>query len=428
MKGVYDRWVFNTGENEGEPNPNYWGKDWRYRVRYEDIVTGGLRTKTFPNGKKGEAERFAAAQETHKNEGRQLDVKGGKQLIRTFGPDYVKSLVVTDSTRERYTLLMDKQIIPFLGGKQLIQCVSGTIQTWVSQLEAEGYSPKTIQLAYDLVSAMFKRAVRDRLISFTPCEDITLPEQPEVEYWLPEDHQVHQLAAAVPGRYKAKVYVGGGCGLRHGEALGLDLDAIDFERKKLKVRWQLVRPKGGGLPHLVKTKTKAGVREIPMPDHVIAALKEHIAAGYVQDVQVVDATAPKRKGKAAPVVTKRMLFAGDKGKFLWSSTWSKMWAAALSEVDGMDEEFDFHGLRHYFASALIRGGSNPKRVQKLCGHSKVEITLRIYTHLWKDDDDESRDILNRVFAAGAEMITEPMGHVAYLPTAQPVQDTQPVAA
>lgn len=426
MKGVYDRWIFNRGELEGQANPRTWGKGWRYRVRYENPRTGKLCDKTFLDGKKGEAQKFAAARETHKNEGRQLDVKGGRQLIRTYGPAYVKSLVVTDSTRERYRLLMDNQIVPHLGGKQLIQCVSSSIQTWVRELEIAEFAPATIQLAYDLVSAMFKRAVRDRLISFTPCEDIKLPEKPDNEYWLPEHRQVHELAAAMPARYKAKVYVGGGCGLRHGEVLALDVDAIDFKDKKLRVRHQLVRVKGGGPLHLVKTKTKAGVRDIPMPDHVVAALKEHIAAGYAQDVQVVDDTARRRKGQAAPVVTKRMLFASDKGKFLWTSTWGKMWKTALAKVDGMDLEFDFHGLRHYFASALIRGGSNPKRVQKLCGHSSVEVTLKVYTHLWKDDDDESRDILNRVFEAGAKEVTEPMGHVVYLPGAQ--ADTEVAAA
>lgn len=428
MKGVYDRWVFNAGEKAGQPNPRTWGKGWRYRVRYEDIVTGKPSDKTFPDGKKLKAQDFAAAQETHKNEGRQLDVKGGKVLIRSYGPEYVASLVVADSTRKRYNQLMDNQIIATLGGKQLIQCTSTTIQAWVRTLEVEGYAPKTVQLAYDLLSAMFKRAIKDRKIADTPCEGIKLPEQSAREYWLPEDHQVHQLAAALPARYKAKVYVGSGCGLRHGEVMALDVDAIDFQAKKLKVRHQLIRVAGGGLPHLVKTKTKAGVRDIPMPDHVVAALREHIAAGYAQEVQVVDTTARKRKGQAAPVVVRRMLFAGEDGKFIWGSIWYKLWAAAKAQVKDMDEDFDFHGLRHYFATALIRGGTNPRRVQKLCGHSKVEITLRIYTHAWKYDDDESCEILNKAFAAGAAMVTQPLGHLAYLPATQPAGDAEPVAA
>lgn len=408
MKNVYDRWVFNTGEKEGQPNPRTWGKGWRYRVRYEHVTTGKLCDKTFPDGKKGEAQTFAAAQETHRHEGRQMDVKGGKQLIRAYGPAYVQSLVVKDSTRKRYNELMRGQIVPHLGGKQLIQCVSSTIQGWVRTLELEGFSPKTIQLAYDLVTAMFKRAIRDRLLSFTPCEEIKLPEIDDKEYWIPEHHQVYELAAAAPARYKAAIYIGAGCGLRWGETWALDMDAIDFEKKQLKVRRLLTWPKGSKLPALAKLKTKAAYREVPLPDDVIEALREHIAAGYVQEVKVIDQTAKVRKGQLYPVVTKRMLFAHDDGKILRTTTWSPIMAAARAAVDGVDDAFTFHGLRHYFASALIQGGANPKRVMKLCGHSKVEITLKVYTHFWKDDEEASRQILNNVFAAGAAKARKPL--------------------
>jgi len=392
-------------------------------VRHSDPTTGKLVETWFSDGQKVKAQEFAAARETHKNEGRQLDVKGGKQLIRTYGPGYVKSLVVKESTRDRYELLMTKQVIPYLGGRQLMQCTPTTVQNWVRSLEEDELAPATIQLAYDFGSAMFKRAVHDRLIAFTPCEGIRLPEPDDREYWIPEHHQVHQLAAAITPRYKAKVYIGAGCGLRHGETLALDLNAIDFDKKIVRVRAALIRRKGGGLPALVKTKTKAGVRDVPLPDHVIAALKEHIAAGYVQDVQVVDQTGAKRKGKAFPVVTKRMLFASERGKILWPSTWNTLWAAARAKVEDMDGRFTFHGLRHYFASALINAKSNPKRVQKLCGHASVVVTLSIYAHLFRDDDQQSRQILNDVFAAGAAKIAAPMGHVIYLPDAQ--SDAQP---
>jgi integrase len=429
MKNVYDRWVYNRGENEGQPNPRTWGIGWRYRVRHED-VTGRLAEKTFPDGKKGEAQRFAAAQETHKNEGRRLDIKGSKQLIRSYGHVYVTSLIVTDSTRERYNRLLDLQVIPFLGGQQLIQCTSTTIQVWVRDLEMAGFSPKTIQLAYDFVCAMFKRAIRDRLIPFTPCEGITLPKPPDTEYWLPEHHQVHQLAATIAPRYKAAVYIGGGCGLRRGEVWGIDMDAIDFTKRTLTVRWQLIRPTGGGLPALakLKAKNKAAYREVPIPDHTFAAIQEHVAAGYVRDVQVIDQTAKIRKGQSYPVVTKRMLFAEKSGKIMWPSSWNRMWAKARAALADMDTSFTFHGLRHYFASSQINAGVHVKLVAQLCGHSSYAVTLKVYAHLFKGQEEDARQVMNDIFAAGAKKLTEPMAHVAYLPDVQPVHDTEPMAA
>lgn len=411
---VYDRWVFSRGDNQGKKNPKYWGEGWRYRVRYTDI-SGKVAEKVFWDGEKGQAYAFVAAQNTHQSEGRQLDVKNGKQLIAQYGPAYVDSLVVTESTRKRYGTLLKKQIMPYLGGRQIASCVPTTIQVWVRELEKDGNSPATIRLAYDFIGAMFKRAVRDRLIAFTPCEDIKLPAPVEHDFYLPQHHEVHELATAAPARYRAKVYVASGCGLRHGEVWALDMDSVDLVNRKLRVRYALAQPEGrGGMPRLVRLKTKAAYREVPMNDHVVAALREHIAAGYVQDVQVLDTTARRRKGQPIPVVTKKFLFAGEGGTFASLSAWYTLWRRTVATVDSIPNGFRFHDLRHYFASTLILGGDNPKRVAKLCGHSNAEITLKVYAHLYPDSDSASRDILNAAFAEGAQRAAQPPSHVTYL--------------
>lgn len=424
MNGVYDRWIFNTGEDKGKPNPRTWGVGWRYRVRAFDPAIGRQRDRTWPDGQKRKALDFAAAQETRKNEGRMVSVKAGEERIRTYGPKYVASRRVEESTRERYGVAMREQIIPHLGGVRLVDATTTTIQQWVTTLEHDGHAARTIKLAYELVGAMFKAAIRDRALGFTPCEKIRVPKPPDVDYWVPDHRQVHQLAAAIEPRYLAAVYIGGGCGLRRGETWALDVDSIDFSQKVIKVRTQVVRMKGVSMPVIKSVKTEAGRRDVPMPDHVAAAIKAHIAAGYVQSVQVQDRTVKVRKGQPYATRTRRMLFATSAGKLLWSSSWAKVWSRARAQVDGMSEEFTFHGLRHYFASALARGGSGPKRVAKLCGHASEVVTLRIYTHLWPDDDQETLRILNDAFAAGAEQVPQPLAHTVYLP--QTTGDASPV--
>jgi integrase len=46
----------------------------------------------------------------------------------------------------------------------------------------------------------------------------------------------------MPERYRALVVLAAGTGLRHGEALGPELDAVDFLRRTLRVRQQLGVP------------------------------------------------------------------------------------------------------------------------------------------------------------------------------------------
>ncbi|MGL4736916.1 MAG: tyrosine-type recombinase/integrase, partial [Cellulosilyticaceae bacterium] len=44
----------------------------------------------------------------------------------------------------------------------------------------------------------------------------------------------------------------------------------------------------------------------------------------------------------------------------------------------------FHALRHTFATRLLESGENIKTIQILLGHSDIETTLNIYTHILED--------------------------------------------
>lgn len=43
--------------------------------------------------------------------------------------------------------------------------------------------------------------------------------------------------------------------------------------------------------------------------------------------------------------------------------------------------FKYHNLRHTYATILAESGVSPRYVQEMLGHSKLEFTLRYYTHV-----------------------------------------------
>jgi integrase len=53
-----------------------------------------------------------------------------------------------------------------------------------------------------------------------------------------------------------------------------------------------------------------------------------------------------------------------------------------------------HGLRHYYASLLIRHGESVKTVQRRLGHATASETLDTYSHLWPDSDDRTREAVD----------------------------------
>jgi integrase len=61
----------------------------------------------------------------------------------------------------------------------------------------------------------------------------------------------------------------------------------------------------------------------------------------------------------------------------------------IGMVDAAGEPlFNFHALRHFFASWAIERGFTPKRLQALLGHSSITMTFDRYGHLFPSLEDD----------------------------------------
>lgn len=58
----------------------------------------------------------------------------------------------------------------------------------------------------------------------------------------------------------------------------------------------------------------------------------------------------------------------------------------------------FHNFRHSHATLLSSGNVLPTAISSRLGHSSVNITLNIYTHLFKDDETQALNFLNTLEA------------------------------
>jgi integrase len=62
-------------------------------------------------------------------------------------------------------------------------------------------------------------------------------------------------------------------------------------------------------------------------------------------------------------------------------------------------EVTFHALRH--ASHLIDAGVDIATISKRLGHAKPDITLRVYSHLFRMDDGKAADAINAAMKISA---------------------------
>ena len=97
----------------------------------------------------------------------------------TFG-DFVENVWFPSrhleaTTAVAYRSNLDKHFLPAFGNRPIGKILPSTIQEWVTTAVAGGLSPRSVKKYHVMLSSIFKRAVRDRIIAFNPCEDTELP-------------------------------------------------------------------------------------------------------------------------------------------------------------------------------------------------------------------------------------------------------------
>ncbi len=90
-----------------------------------------------------------------------------------------------------------------------------------------------------------------------------------------------------------------------------------------------------------------------------------------------------------------IVFANKYGGFLRPDTVLDTFRKLLK--DASLPSMRFHDLRHSAATILFVAGVNPKVIQELLGHSKISITLEVYSHVLPSMQQEAAGKMDEVF-------------------------------
>ncbi|MDP9434640.1 MAG: site-specific integrase [Actinomycetota bacterium] len=273
------------------------------------------------------------------------------------------------STQRTYDSHLRTWILPALGGRTLASITPTDVRTLVRRL-TEQLAPSTARHVHGLLSSVLRAAVEDGYLAENPAAR-TGPRPVRRPVVQPLTiGQVQALVEATPERFRIAVLLGGGCGLRIGEVLGLRISAVDLDKQEVRVCAQLQALPGQPLV-LRPPKSASSARTVPLPDTVAAAIVEHLRrwppAGGADDLLVRTVT----------------------GRAVCPRTFhSRIWRTATT-VAGLPG-VRFQQLRHFYASALIRAGESAKTVQVALGHASAVETLQTYVGLWPDHDQRTR--------------------------------------
>ncbi len=180
-----------------------------------------------------------------------------------------------------------------------------------------------------------------------------------------------------------------GTGMRVGEVCGLRWEDIDLEKGVIDVNHTLVyynhRDGNGCYFNIHTPKTKAGNRQIPMTDEVKTAFAEERRCQEMNGLTC----------KAMVDGYTNFIFINRFGNLQHQGTLNKAIRRIVRDCNDMQlskdrknpvllPNFSCHSLRHTFTTRLVESGINIKVVQELCGHTRSDVTLDVYTSVTKE--------------------------------------------
>lgn len=297
------------------------------------------------------------------------------------------------NTYEMYRRAIEKHIIPALGDIRLSALKTSNIQEVLNNILQEGHQ-RTAELVRLTAQQIIKQAVIEEYLYKDVTLGLSLPKKHKPEKRALTDSEKALIQnTELSNKERAFIDVLYYTGARRGEALALMVSDIDFINKKVHINKNLVMT---GKKSEIKQspKSEAGNRSIPLPDKLIESLKRHI----------ID-------------IDSAYIFTQQDGALMSHSSFRRFWdnivdkiniAAGGTKYKRKDknqkalrliaDDITPHLFRHTYATNLYYAGIDVKTAQYLLGHSSIQMTMDIYTHLNEDKITNAGEQLNDYFS------------------------------
>jgi integrase len=259
------------------------------------------------------------------------------------------------ATREIYSLLLRKHLIPRFGGQRLCDVSRVEVQQYLLEKLKQGFAWETTNHLRHLLSKVMGTAVNWEYIPNNPVHGVKMPERTlKRPHRFLTAEEVRRLLTASKEPIRTIILLATMTGLRIGEILALRWGRVDLLRGTLLVAETCYKG------HFGTPKTRASKREVPLAPAVVRELKGHYS-------------------RSADHSPSALVFATNQGAPLAADNLRKKSLRTACKRAGM-QRIDWHTLRHTHGTLLHSQGTPLKVAQAQLGHSHMATTLEIYTH------------------------------------------------
>lgn len=399
-------------------------------------LTYSVNQSATPKQQEKEAFKYALDMEDKIKYGYDFDAE--KMSFEDFAYKWLENAKdnIAYGTYVGYEQLLKSRIIPYFKGYKLAHIKTPVIEAFYKTLVAE-YSTGTISRYANVLSCIFKTAMRWNMIEHNPCREARKPKKKQEEtglkYFTPKQalmflkslnlsydvtykghkriddtgkpYYVNEYTGThtVPTQYKVFYSLSLLCGFRKGETLALRWEDIDLEKKEISISKSIGRTENGF--DCKDPKTSTSVRTVPFPDDVLPLLREYkkeyallrfrLGTAWKGDNSLFIQADGKRMGNS----TTYQYFIAHLNRY-------NKWVVEHSEkakVEGFEELpiIPLHGLRHSCATLLNYLEMNIIDISKILGHANCSTTMNIYAHSFEEQKRVASNRLNEFLRENA---------------------------
>lgn len=286
--------------------------------------------------------------------------------------DHIKAHV-SPRSHERYADLARKNIVPLLGGVMLNKLRPAQIaEAYATALATGrrdgkgGLSPRTVHHMHRILKQALGQAVKWEILNRNPCDAV---DPPKVERTAMQTFDLPQTAELIDAlrdtRMLMPALLAVLCGLRRGEIAALRWRAIDVAAGQLAVVESAEETKDG-----VRYKEPKSGRARTVA--LSSTMTEELKAYRARQAQELLKLGVRLSGD-------NFVVAQADASPLKPTSITHEWVRLLGQTSL--PRIRFHDLRHAHATHMLVSGVHPKIASERLGHSKVGITLDLYSHV-----------------------------------------------
>jgi integrase len=284
--------------------------------------------------------------------------------------DHAKSQV-SPRTHERYCEIVRKNIVPALGAVFLDKLRPAQISAAYSKALTSGrrdgkggLAPTTVVYMHRLIKQALGQAVRWELLARNPADAVDPPKAQRGSLTTYDMTQTVRLLEELrESRLRLPVLLGVMCGLRRGEIVALRWRHIDLAAGKMMVV-ESAEQTAAGIRY--KPPKSGRGRTVALSAMVTAELRLHRLA-----------QAEELLGLGVMQSDTTFVYTRQDGEPMQPRSLSQMWSTITTALP----RIRFHDLRHAHATHMLAAGVHPKVASERLGHSRVGITLDLYSHV-----------------------------------------------